>query len=163
RTSASPLAFSPYGFQAITSFANIFDAEAWQADARDPKSPRVGKVTHPSGAPDNHLLTVWSPGPVNYKHKVYEPAIDSGIYLIKGGKAIDEPGQMLLIKNNPNYNEQWPRALVPYQRIYGVDGPRHLPTLQNDGKRSKHLPEGTPFGLVGSSSLYKRESYPGGS
>ena len=26
-----------------------------------PTSPRVGKVTHPSGAPDNHLLTVWSP------------------------------------------------------------------------------------------------------
>jgi hypothetical protein len=29
----------------------------------DEKSPRVGKFTHPSGAPDNHLLTVWSPGP----------------------------------------------------------------------------------------------------
>ena len=27
---------------------------------------------------------------------------------------------------------------------------------------SPHLPEGTPFGLVGTSSLYKRESYPGG-
>src|SRR5262249_27768174 len=32
----------------------------------------------------------------------------------------------------------------------------------NDGKLSKHLPEGTPFGLVGSSSLYKRESFPRG-
>ena len=26
---------------------------------------------------------------------------------------------MLLIKNDPKYHEQWPRALVPYKRIYG--------------------------------------------
>src|SRR5262249_20635556 len=32
----------------------------------------------------------------------------------------------------------------------------------NDGKLSKHLPAGTPFGLVGTSSLSKRESYPNG-
>jgi hypothetical protein len=47
---------------------------------------------------------------------------------------------------------------VPYQRIYGVKEPKQLPALANDGKRSPHLPEGTPFGLVGTSSLYKRES-----
>ena len=32
---------------------------------------------------------------------------------------------MLLIKNDPKYNEQWPRPLVPYKRIYGVDEPKH--------------------------------------
>ena len=32
---------------------------------------------------------------------------------------------------------------------------------KNDGKKSPHLPEGTPFGLVGTSSMYKRESAPG--
>ncbi len=41
---------------------------------------------------------------------------------------------MLLIKNDPKYNEQWPRALVPYKRIYGVDEPQRLPPLANDGK-----------------------------
>jgi hypothetical protein len=51
---------------------------------------------------------------------------------------------------------------VPYRRIYGVDEPRRLPELANDGKRSPHLPASTPFGLVGTSSLYKRESFPGG-
>src|SRR5207245_5350663 len=80
----------------------------------------------------------------------------------KSGTPTDEPGHMLLIKNDPKYHEQWPRALVPYQRIYGVAEPRRLPTLANDGKKSPHLPEGTPFGLVGTSSLYKRESYPYG-
>ena len=107
------------------------------------------------------MLTVWSPGSVN-SHTRYKPAFDSGIYLIKSGKPVDEPGQMLLVKNDPNYHEQWPRALVPYKRIHGIDEPKKLAALANDGKASPQLPEGTPFGLVGTSSLYKRESYPYG-
>ncbi len=154
--------FSPRGIQLLTTFCDAFDRAARNADPKDPDSPRVGKVTHPSGAPDNHLLTVWSPGPVNSNSGVKKPAIDAGIYLIKSGRPVDEPGHMLLIKNDPNYNEQWPRALVPYRRIHGVDEPARLPGLKNDGKLHKALPEGTPFGLVGTSSLYKRESYPGG-
>ena len=75
---------------------------------------------------------------------------------------MDEPGSTLLVKNDPKYHEQWPRALVPYKRIYGIDEPKRLPVLANDGKLSPHLPEGTPFGLIGTSSLYKRESYPNG-
>ncbi len=69
---------------------------------------------------------------------------------------------MLLIKNDPKYNESWPRAVVPYERIYGIKEPARLTPVANDGQASPHLPEGTPFGLVGSSSLYKRESYPNG-
>jgi hypothetical protein len=153
--------FSPYGVESLTRFARPDDGPADRSIRGQKDSPGVGKLTHPSGAPDNHLLTVWSPGPANHQYN-YPPEIDGGIYLIKSGKAIDEPGQMRLIKNDPRFNEQWPRALVPYKRIYGIDGPKLLPALANDGKRSPHLPEGTPFGLVGSSSLYKRESYPNG-
>src|SRR5204863_1678906 len=87
---------------------------------------------------------------------------DAGIYLIKSDRPINEPGQMVLIKNDPKFHELWPRALVPYKRIYGVDEPRRLASPKNDGKLTKHLPEGAPYGLVGSSSLYKRESYPNG-
>jgi hypothetical protein len=154
--------FTPHGLERLTTFTTAFDAPARLSDPSKPGSVRVGKVTHPSAAPDNHLLTVWSPGPVNSNNGLKKPAIDSGIYLLKSGQAIDEPGKMRLIENDPKYNEQWPRALVPYQRIYGVAEPRHLPALANDGKLSPHLPEGTPFGLVGTSSLYKRESYPHG-
>jgi hypothetical protein len=153
--------FSPYGVAALTPFVLKGD---WPSDPADPArkdSPRVGKVTHPAAAPDNHVLTVWSAGSVN-SHTRFTPAFDAGIYLIKGGKAVDEPGQMLLVKNDPKYHEQWPRALVPYKRIHGIDEPKKLPALANDGTRSKHLPEGTPFGLVGTSSFYKRESYPYG-
>jgi hypothetical protein len=153
--------FMPAGAEGLTPFARIDDGPADTSVLGDKDSPRVGKFTHPSGAPDNNLLTVWSPGPTNHQY-TYLPQLDGGIYLIKGGRPIDEPGQMLLIKNDPNYNEQWPRALVPYRRIYGVDEPTRLPRLANDGSRSPLLPEGTPFGLVGTSSLCKRESYPNG-
>ena len=160
--SYSRIPFSPHDLQWLTPFCTAFDAPARLSNPKDPTSPRVGKVTHPSGAPDNHLLTVWSPGPVNSNNGLKKPAIDSGLYLIRSGQVIDEPAKMLLIKNDPRYNEQWPRALVPYRRIYGVDEPARLQPLANDGKKSPHLPEGTPFGLVGTSSMYKRESYPHG-
>ncbi len=153
--------FMPIGSEVLTPFARIDDGPADRSVPGQKDSPAVGKVTHPSGAPDNHLLTVWSPGPANHQY-TYLPQIDGGLYLIKGGRPVSEPGQMLLIKNDPNYNEQWPRAVVPYQRIYGIKEPKPIPALANDGKKSPHLPEGTPFGLVGTSSFYKRESYPNG-
>ena len=155
------LPFSPAGIESLTRFANFGEGPADPSVLGKPDSPAVGKFTHPSGAPDNHLLTVWSPGPVNHQYTHY-PMPDGGIYLIKGGKPIDEPGQMLLIKNDPRYNEQWPRAVVPYQRIHGIKEPKTLTPLANDGTLSKYLPAGTPFGLVGTSSFYKRESYPQG-
>lgn len=153
--------FMPVGAVSLTPFSNNGEGQADNSVLGEKDSPRVGKFTHPTGAPDNHLLTVWSPGPVNHQYK-YLPQLDGGIYLIKNGAPIDEPGQMLLIKNDPNYNEQWPRPVVPYARIYGIAEPKRIEPLANDGSRSPHLPAGTPFGLVGTSSLYKRESYPNG-
>src|SRR5262249_7860371 len=108
--------------------------------------------------------TVWTPGSTPSANRgpiPYDDPVDAGIYLIKDGKPVMEPGQMVLIKNDPKYNEQWPRPLVPYRRIYGVDEPARL-TPPPRGSLAKYLPEGTPFGLVGTSSLYKRESFPRG-
>lgn len=156
------LPFSPFGVESITQFARSDEGPADFPDGGRTDASRLGKVTHPSAAPDNHLLVVWSAGPVNGGYTVHRPAVDGGLYLIKNGKSVSEPGQMLLIKNDPKYNEQWPRALVPYKRIHGVDEPAKLSPLANDGSLSKHLPAGTPFGLVGTSSFYKRESYPNG-
>jgi hypothetical protein len=162
--------FAPYGMEVLTRFTHGFDGPAPSSKAGEQVKARVhggetyphavGKFTHPCGAPDNHLLTVWTAGPANHQYNYY-PFMDAGIYLIKSGKPINEPAEMRLIKNDPKYNEQWPRALVPYKRIYGVDEPKRL-VHENNGKLSPHLPEGTPHGLVGTSSLYKRESAPGG-
>ena len=155
------LPFTPTGAVSLTPFADNGEGPADYSIPGDKNSPRVGKFTHPSGAPDNHLLTIYSPGPVNHQY-TYLPQVDGGIYLLKNGQPIEEPAELRLIKNDPNYNESWPRAVVPYKRIYGIDEPRNIPRLANDGKLSPHLPVGTPYGLIGSSSLYKRESYPNG-
>jgi hypothetical protein len=157
--------FQPYGLEVLTRFTHGSDFPAPLSDLKDPNSPRVGKLTHPCGAPDNHLLAVWSPGSMPSANRgpvPYDDPVDTGLYLIKSGKPVDEPAQMLRIKNDPKYNEQWPRPLVPYKRIYGIDEPKKLPAIANDGAVSPHLPEGTPYGLVGTSSLYKRESFPRG-
>lgn len=155
-------AFTPDGIVSLTPFTHGMEGESGLSNLGDARSPRVGKFTHPSAAPDNHLLTCYSPGPINSQNSLKLPVVDGGIYLIKSGKPVEEPAEMRLIKNDPQYNEQWPRALVPYQRIYGVAAPRQLRPVANDGTQSPHLPKGTPFGLVGTSSLYKRESYPFG-
>jgi Hydrazine synthase alpha subunit middle domain len=114
----------------------------------------VGKFTHPSGAPDNHLLTVYSPGPVNHQY-TFLPQLNGGIYLLKNGKPIEEPSQLLLIKSDPNYNACWPRAVVSYLRTYLIEQPPAIPQQHRDG-------EGSPFAFIGTSSFYKRESYPNG-
>ena len=165
--------FMPIGSVSLTPFTHGREGPADPSVVGDKTSPAVGKFTHPSGAPDNHLLTCYSPGPVNHQYK-HLPQIDAGIYIIKKGEVVNSPSEMRLIKNDPKYNECWPRAVVPYKRIFGMHEPggsRPFPNLAepatlkplaNDGTLSKHLPEGTPFALVGSSSFYKRESYPDG-
>jgi hypothetical protein len=153
--------FMPTGSISLTPFTHGFEGPADRSICTDKNSPSVGKFTHPSGAPDNNLLVCYSPGPVNHQY-TFLPQLDGGIYLIKNGNVVNEPAQMRLIKNDPDYNECWPRAVVPYKRIYGIDEPKPLAPSRNDGTASKHLPEGTPFALVGTSSLYKRESYPNG-
>jgi hypothetical protein len=53
--------FKPYGLELFTRFTHGSDSPAPLSDPNDAKSRRVGKVQHPCGAPDNHLLTVWAP------------------------------------------------------------------------------------------------------
>ncbi len=154
--------FMPTGSVSLTPFSHGREGPADPSLLEDENSPRVGKFTHPSGAPDNHLLTVYSPGPVNHQY-THLPQLDGGIYLLPEGRVIESPSELRLIKNDPNYNECWPRAVVPYSRIFfWNEEPATLPPLANDGSRHELLPAGTPFGLVGTSSFYKRETYPNG-
>ncbi|HET7845276.1 MAG TPA: hypothetical protein VFL14_14060 [Xanthomonadales bacterium] len=123
---------------------------------------RVGKFTQPSAAPSGDLLVVWTPGPANDLDRPTPlPRYDAGIYIVPGAGIVDSPAGLVLVKNSPQYNEAWPRAVVPYSRVHGVDAPATLPFLPNDGASHAQLPAGTPFGLIGTSSVYKRESFPG--
>ena len=92
----------------------------------------------------------------------YTPAFDSGIYLIKSGKPIDEPGPDAAHQERPEISRAMAARPGSLQAHLRREEPRRLAAAANDGKQSPHLPEGTPFGLVGTSSLYKRESYPYG-
>jgi len=150
--------FTPRGLHSITPFTHGND-EAAPVGAG---GVRVGKFTHPSAAPENDLLVVWTPGPANdLTRPTTVPYYDAGIYVMPDGGPITSPAQLVLLKNDPAYNEAWPRAVVSYRDVHGVDEPAVLPWLPNDGTAHAALPAGTPYGLVGTSSFYKRESFPG--
>lgn len=156
------MAFTPRGMTAVTPFTHGRDEAAPMAVGGTDDWDRVGKFTHPSAAPENDLLVAYSVGPVNALNRpVNLPAPDAGIYLIRNGGPAQSPNDLVLIKNAPNYNEVWPRAVVPYSAIHGMAEPVALPWLPNDGSEHVALPAGTPYGLVGTSSFYKRESFPG--
>jgi hypothetical protein len=151
--------FSPHGLRTLTAFTHGKD----EASPKETNGVWAGKVTHPSGAPNNDLLLVWTPGPANNLARPTEhPYYDGGIYLLRGGITAESSQDLVRITNDPRYNEMQPRAVVPYKAIYGVEEPVTLPWLPNDGSASLHLPAGTPFGLVGTSTFYKRNTAPGG-
>ena len=151
--------FTPVGMVAMTPFTHPQDEAAPESAGG---GPRVGKFTHPSAIPGGDLLVVWSPGPVNLLDRpTTRPAIDSGIYVMSGVGQTTSPSQLRTLKNDPRFNEAWPRAVVPWRAIHGHDEPTLLPWLPNDGGVRAELPAGTPYGLVGTSSLYRRESFPG--
>lgn len=150
--------FTPRGLYSITPFTHGGD----QAAPEDASGERVGKFTHPSAAPNNDLLVVWTPGPANdLTRPTPVPYYDAGIYIAAGGDIIDGPSDLVLVKNDPLYNEAWPRALVPYSDVHGIAEPAQLAWLPNDGSAHAQLPAGTAHGMVGTSSFYKRESFPG--
>jgi hypothetical protein len=153
------MAFTPKGMYSITPFTHGEDAAA---PIGEDGVTRVGKFTHPSAAPNNDLLCVWTSGPANDLNRPTTiPYYDAGLYLIPGGNIVNDPDELVLIKNDPNYNEAWPRAVVTYRDVHGIDEPANLPWLPNDGTLHPQLPPGTPYGIIGTSSLIKRESFPG--
>jgi hypothetical protein len=152
------MAFTPRGMYSITPFTTGND----EAAPVGSNGVRVGKFTHPSAAPGNDLLVVWTPGPANDLNRpTPRPYYDAGLYLIRGGNIITNPSQLVLVKNDPAYNEAWPRAVAPWRAVHDTDEPARLPWLPNDGSVHPDLPRGTPHGIVGTSSFYKRESFPG--
>lgn len=150
--------FTPRGLYSLTPFTTPQD----EAAPIGTNGVRVGKLTHPSAAPGNDLLVVWTPGPANDLNRPTPlPYYDAGLYLAPGGGIINSPANLVLIKNSPLYNEAWPRAVVTYQAVHGVAEPTRLAWLPNDGSVHSRLPAGTAHGLVGTSGFYKRESFPG--
>jgi hypothetical protein len=153
---SSPLSgYSPWGIENLTEFAHHFDRGAYST--ANPGNQRLGKVTHPCAGP-GEMLMVWSPGPANHNGvtpvitPVYQGKIVALPYV--SGVAAD-PSEFQIVRENPAHNYQQPRPLLSWEAIYGEPA-TEIPWLPNDGTPA--LPEGTPFGIVGTSSVYHRNS-----
>ncbi|TXD39303.1 hypothetical protein FRC98_02575 [Lujinxingia vulgaris] len=151
--------FSPQGLYSLTPFALGGDSAA---SIHPDTGEFTGKVTHPSAAPHNDLLLVYTPGPANHLNRPTPiPYYDGGIYRLAAGEPVLNPEDLIEIKNDPAYNEQQPRAVVAYRDIYGIEEPARLSWLPEDQEHADELPTGSPFALLGSASLIKRDTRPG--
>lgn len=112
----------------------------------------AGKATMPSGAPGGNLLFVWSPGGV---HGTARP--DMKVAFAPGGMTAADQSNMYVIAETAGFHYLYPRPLVPYLDIYGIEKPAILPDTDNDGVHAM-LPAGSPFGTDGTSSVWNRES-----
>lgn len=141
---------------------------------------RRGKFTHPAAAPSAagdparaDLLAVYSPGPVN-SNGIYLslgtafPRYHGEIVLIPDAEPVPvppsgqpgRPPQLVTVIAEDGFNLQWPRPVVSWRQLYGIDGPAAWPAPSDDAVRAERLTPGEPFGLLGSSSLLWRDTAP---
>jgi hypothetical protein len=134
------------------------------ADAKILCPNRTGKVTHPAVAPGDELLLVYSPGGANHNGIYVKagsalPYYDGGLYLMSSTKASDGTGlptDLARIVNNPSYNEQWPRPVVPYSSLF----PGYSqPAVWQEASQNP-LTTSAPFGYMGTSSMIWRDTDP---
>jgi hypothetical protein len=122
----------------------------------------------PSAAPDGALLVAYSTGGVNHNSTCTHgdnEVLRSGIYLVPDAeeKYVTDPKdsrQLVKLLQNDAYNALWPRAVVSYAEVHGLPEPRRAPVADSAKPSDDRLESGEPCALVGSSSLYNRESAP---
>lgn len=149
---------------------------------------RRGKLTHPQATPPvagigstrAELLAVYSPGSANHRTPgpgtPATPWYHGEIVLLPDGEAVgvpaacaDGPGAgcppgmpsgLVRVLAEDGYNLQWPRPLVSYRALYGIDAPVTIAPLTPAAITSEGLVPGEPFGVLGSSSLIWRDTLP---
>lgn len=139
---------------------------------------RAGKVGHPAALPNNGLMITFGLGSCfNYGNQFTsvikleldaadQPGCDTGIYRLTKIPSTS-PTDLELVVNDPEYHEFMSRAVVPYRDIYGVDAPVLIPRPETQAAAVAplgvdDLPPGTPYGVLGASSMIYRETKPVG-
>ncbi len=132
-----------------------------------PAPSRTGKYSMPAGTLNNDLLVAYSKGSVNFfdaacnrKDNYRCDPLQSGIYLIANAgndSYVTSPSQLIKIKDDPNYNEIFPKPVVNYYSIHGVP----LPGQRAPVSRDARLEFGEASALLGTSSMYNRQSSDG--
>ncbi len=157
---------------------DVYGASGIERAAPCTGADRRGKFTHPAAAPSTtgdpakaDLLAVYAPGPSNH-NGIYAslgtafPRYHAEIVLLPDGAPIPvppagqpgRPPQLVTIVAEDGFNLQWPRPVVSWHQLYGVDGPAAKPELTDEAIRADRLTPGEPFGLLGSSSLLWRDT-----
>lgn len=132
----------------------------------------AGKVGHPSGLPGNRLLISWAVGACSlntgkpdltaindYAAETGDnPFCDVGIYETPdiGTSTIDHPSVLTEVVNSPDYQEFLARPVVPYKDVFGMEQPKVMPRAELASDAA--LEHGTPFGVIGASSIIHRET-----
>ncbi len=127
---------------------------------------KSGKYSMPSAVNDGDMLVAYSPGGVNQTNYVCYAigeceSLKSGIYLMKdavGDKSSFQPSELIEIKDDPLYNEIWPRAVLSYGDIHGQPKPDILNNLATSLPEDNRLVQAEASAIVGTSSMYNRES-----
>lgn len=108
-------------------------------------------VSHPSGAPGGLLLSLATTATDASGAGGTMKVRTAGIYFLPGPAVAVNPTDLTVVINNPSFLATQPRAVVPVENIFGVVPPE-IEWIPN--------PSATPFGYVGTSSVYARESAP---
>jgi hypothetical protein len=130
-----------------------------------------GKYSMPSATINDGLLVAYSTGAVNHFSAACDrtglmppgpylcEALRSGIYRIDNASSamVTDPADLIKIKDDLNYNEIWPRAVVSYQQVYSQEKPDIMPNISDAAPTDSRLAVAEAAGLVGSSSMYNRE------
>jgi hypothetical protein len=167
------------------SFANPMPNPALRIAAyRDPLA-FAGKVSHPSGLPGNQLLVTWAAGacstvasgdlvnnvPFTSGSGGFpamntltllgrdNPGCDAGIYRTSRIPS-RHPADLIPVVNRREYHEILARPVLPYAVIYGVERPKRIPRSETATAGDPDLPLGSPFGVLGASSIILRETRP---
>lgn len=153
----APVDGAPFSFRSFERLDwRVITTHTWARDCPAPNDS--GKYSMPAAAPGGHLLVAYSLGGVNtFSGCDGDDNLYSGIYLIENAAEVADPGNLVTILNTPDHNEIWPRAVVPYREIYGIDEPART-SAGMDGR----IEPGRQVAVVGTSSLYNRESEPRG-
>lgn len=131
-------AFQRVGQYSLTPWATSQDYLGENLEGEKP-----GMVSHPAAAPDNGLLLAWTGDQGDKEIGIY--------YVADVGEPVPHFSKLIRIADRDDRYEYMPRAVLPYEAIYGHPCP--LP----QGATADDLPAGSPFAVVGTSSMNWRE------
>lgn len=151
---------------------SIITPHTTNADTEAPN--RSGKYAMPSWAKGGNMLVAYSTGytnnfsarcgtlndPINTELPCED--LKSGVYLFKNVATtpVTDPtntAQLAVMIDDANYNEIWPRAVVPYNDVFGQSAPDVISSVR-EAAGVNRTARGQVSAIIGTSSMINRET-----